>query len=300
MLLETPSTEAACGRLPKSFQRLIQLIEHQTRLSPEIAKQCLEEAQIGVQDVLPWADFGHDLSDGYGRRLVHDGGFYEIMVMSWVPGDMSAIHDHGTAQWGAVLSLGEAEHAVFERVGDRLRTRLRNAFSFGQINPVTHDLIHQMGNLDQTPFCSVHLYGSYDHQGNITGDSRIWDLFENSIQRTTGGVFFCLPENQINRREPGVAADYPTTMRHHVEMLKRVRLMLPGQPDRRALIDKARRLAALLMAPADQGWFERETAALMDANGRPRDLGRWRGFWHEIQVTAAYKATAVEAGFFEF
>lgn len=69
--------------------------------------------------------------------------------MSWVPGDFSAIHDHGAAQWGAVKSFGEAEHAVFIQQNGTLRTCSRQScsrqsFPEGSVFPVSHDFIHQM------------------------------------------------------------------------------------------------------------------------------------------------------------
>jgi hypothetical protein len=147
-----------------------------------------------------------------------------------------------------------------------------------------------MGNLDQPPFCSIHLYGSYDHNGEITGDSRIYDLFEGSTQRTTGGVFFCLPEEHINGRDRGVQSDYATLLRHHVEMLKRIDRILPLQEDHEFWLEKGRAIYAEILAPEQQDWFQKDLNALRDEDGKIRDLHQWRTVWHEVNVAAEYKA----------
>jgi hypothetical protein len=91
---------------------------------------------------------------------------------------------------------------------------------------VDTDLIHLMGNPGDKPFFSLHLYGRAKADPAITGGARIFDLFEDRIQRTDGGVFFCLPEHDIGRREPGPRADDETRLLHHRLMLARVERML--------------------------------------------------------------------------
>ncbi|MBK8652429.1 MAG: hypothetical protein IPN20_00430 [Haliscomenobacter sp.] len=51
--------------------------------------------------ITPWADFDHPDADSYGRKMAYKGPNFEIMVMSWKPGDFSSIHDHGHTQWGS-------------------------------------------------------------------------------------------------------------------------------------------------------------------------------------------------------
>ena len=226
--------------LPASIQRLSHLIKREEDMTPARAGACLRRADIRAQDLAPWADFEHPAADSYGRKLVFDGGFFEVMVMSWFPGDFSTIHDHGQTQWGAVQCFGQAEHAVFALEDNLLTTRTRARVRPDEINVVEHTLIHQLGNPDQPSFCSLHLYGSYDHDGEITVDARIFDLFEGKIQLTDGGVFFCLPEADIKCRLDGPDADPPTTLRHHRDMRHRIRRMLPSSENPELLREKVR------------------------------------------------------------
>lgn len=208
--------------LPTAVQDLIRAIEAEESFTPSMAKRLLEESSITPQDLAQWVDFDHPDADSYGRKLVYDGGCFELMAMSWVDGDMAAIHDHGYTQWGAVKLFGEAEHAIFKMRDGRLTTAERKVFQAGDVVSVAHDLIHQMGNVGAAPFLSLHLYGCYGRDGDITADARLYELNEGNIQRTSGGVFFDLPDDSVSAREPGLEADFPTRLRHNVELLKRM------------------------------------------------------------------------------
>ncbi len=208
--------------LPQSVKDLILAIEAEDQFTPNMAKRLLESSSINPDDLAAWADYGHPDADSYGRKLVYDGGCFELMVMSWVDGDMAAIHDHGYTQWGAVKLFGTAEHAIFKMRDGRLTTSERRVFEAGDVVSVAHDLIHQMGNVGSEPFLSLHLYGCYGRDGDITADARLYELHEGNIQRTSGGVFFDLPDSQVNAREAGLSADFPTRLRHKVELLKRM------------------------------------------------------------------------------
>ena len=225
MMLHLIDTISHSLKLPARVQALIQAIQNQTDLNPQKACQCVAEANLQAEDLMLWADFDHPLADSYGRHLIYDGGNFEIMVMSWAPGDFSAIHDHGEAQWGAVQSFGHAEHSVYQLQHNRLSIEDIMPFSTGSVIAVDHDLIHQMGNPSQHPFLSLHVYGSATHQGAITGSARIFDLLADKIQFTDGGVFFCLPDELVTHEIVGLQGDDSATLRHHLQMLARLQRM---------------------------------------------------------------------------
>ena len=236
--------------LPQSLEKLVNFLQCQPTLTPELACQCVLDASIEPQELLPWADFSHPITDSYGRKLVYDGGYFEIMVMSWVPGDFSAIHDHGAAQWGAVQCFGSAEHYVYELDGNMLRTRAARHYTPGSVKAVDRDLIHQMGNSGKSPFLSLHIYGCENPCGSVTSNARIFELLEESIQYTDGGVFFCLPEETITKRNYGFRGDRETTLRHHQQMRDRIYQILstPGQASIRlhSKLDQLKEQIALL------------------------------------------------------
>jgi hypothetical protein len=97
------------------------------------------------------------------------------------------------------------------------------------VHAVDNSLIHQMGNPSNEPFLSLHVYGCQGARHSITGNARIFDLLEGSIQYTDGGVFFGLPEDQINQKRTGLEADRETTLRHHRLMCDRICRILNTQ-----------------------------------------------------------------------
>ena len=280
--------------LPKSLRHLIDEIRNTPQITPASSRQILSQADIDVADLEPWADFDHPAADSYGRKLVYDGGFFELMVMSWNVGDMAAIHDHGCAQWGAVRVFGQIEHAVFKIAAGVLRTCDRRLFSPGSVLSVSHDMIHQMGNMGWQPYLTLHLYGSYDRRGGVTSDARLYDFDECRIQLTNGGVFFNLPESEINCREPAPETDFGTRLRFKVELLKRLATSHDSFRRRSLRSDRAARLASELFAASTWEplvWEIAEDAA-------PGD--RATGILHqELRAAAALQEKLLAAGLVE-
>lgn len=209
---------------PKSLQQIINEIERLDTFSPQIIRKIVKKANVKREELEPWAQYNHPSADSYGRKMVYDGGFFEVMVMSWVPGDMSGIHDHGYTQWGCVQMFGDAEHSTFSIDEGKMRTLSRVMFKKGHIVGVTHDLIHQMGNPHgEEHFLSLHIYGNYDREDNITADARLFELNIGKIQRIDGGVFFALPEDEIKRTEDLPHPDYITWLRNAIETARRLK-----------------------------------------------------------------------------
>lgn len=209
-------------RWPETIRELLTALESGHGFDSDQAAELLSALTLDHADLRPWQDFDHPVRDSYGRLLVAGGANYELMVMSWAPGDYSAIHDHGIAEWGAVRYFGAADHVIFRQVGGTLTLDQRMTMNVDDVFAIDGSLIHLMGNPTERPFVSLHLYGREHAADAVTGGARIFDLYENAIQRTDGGVFFCLPEADISRREPCPAADPPSRLLHHQLMLARM------------------------------------------------------------------------------
>lgn len=211
-------------RLPQSLSTLIQSLTQNNCSTVSEIVHYVREANVQYEDLLPWADFEHPAADSYGRKLVSHGPNFEVMVMSWRNGDISAIHDHGMTQWGAVQVFGPAEHATFSIRGNTIKTLSRVVVKPGTILGVTRSLIHQMGNTSsQTPFLTLHVYGMTEASQNITGDARIFEVDKGKIYRVDGGVFYHLPSHEIKRIESGPTGDLPTQLRHLADSYNRLR-----------------------------------------------------------------------------
>ena len=215
--------ESQTTNITGSITHIIQKLENEKELNPSKLIHLIQEADIQAEDLIHWEDFNHPTKDSYGRKLIHQGDDFEILVMSWDPGDFSTIHDHGNTKWGAVQIFGPAEHATFRLEDGQLSTVARWQVNTRDILGVSHTLIHQMGNphSDQS-FISFHIYGVQAKTDKITGDSRVFDLDMDQIQRTDGGVFFALPEAEINFVESGITSDFHTRLRHRIELSRRL------------------------------------------------------------------------------
>ena len=220
------STNRQTANYPANLKRLIRTLKTISPLTPTQISEVVREVDLTAQDLLPWADFTHPCTDSYGRKLVFHGGHFEIMVMSWLPGDFSAIHDHGSTQWGAVQCFGAAEHTIYSLVKGVLKNPVAANYTPGMVREVDHHLIHQMGNRGKQPFLSLHVYGCEQKMASITANARVFDLLEGTIQYTDGGVFFCLPEDKINKRDYGLSGDKETTMRQYRLMRDRLQQAL--------------------------------------------------------------------------
>jgi len=207
---------------PVSIKKLIQQLEIADHFTTHLLLNWVKNSDISAEDLKPWFDFDHPVEDSYGRKMVYENKNFEIMVMSWLPGDFSGIHDHGTASWGAVQVFGPAEHAVFEIKNNQLSTLDRWDLKPLDIIGVNHTLIHQMGNptKDQS-FVSLHVYAFEKEMG----PAQLFDLQLQKIQMVEGGVFFALPKSQILREEKGPQPDFPTKIRYLVEWGNRLKKM---------------------------------------------------------------------------
>ena len=208
-----------------ALEDLIYSLEGLSEFTPESVYEAVSKSTVGFKDLENWIDYNYPATDSYGRKMVHDGGFFEVMVMCWKPGDYSAIHDHGEAEFGVVKVFGDTEHAAFEIVNQKLITLGRTIIEAGTTLEVTPALIHQMGNPGDSNFFSLHIYVNWAAEGNITGGSRIYDYSRNAMLRVDGGAFYLLPESEIKVREPLPVADYNTRQRDLNEAAKRAKAM---------------------------------------------------------------------------
>ena len=208
-----------------SVKNLVKTLESLGKFTPESVQEAISKCDLGAEDLGEWIDYDYPVSDSYGRKMVHNGGFFEVMIMSWRPGDYSSIHDHGKAEFGAVKLFGDAEHATFKLENQKLTTLFRKIVKSGTTLKVTPSLIHQMGNPGEDNFFTLHVYGNVDLDSGVTSEARIFDYCRNELLFVNGGVFYLLPESEIVRREELPEADRATRLRDLIEVAKRAKAM---------------------------------------------------------------------------
>jgi len=273
-------TDKALDQLPASLQKIARAMQPLLRSTPAAVRKIVLDAGVRPEDLEPWADFDHPAADSYGRQLVYNGGHFELMAMSWRPGDVSAIHDHGYAQWGAVQVFGHAEHATFRQEEGVLHTASRGMLRPREAIAVSHDLVHQMGNTSGEPFFSLHVYGVGHQIANVTGEARVFDPLNGRVLRVDGGVFYALPPESVKYSEEGPRGDFPTRLRHLVELARRMKKM--GHP-------AADEVAALISSGDQRPDFLRFLEQIIDEKGHQTDSAAWCALNWEMREAARFQ-----------
>jgi len=135
------------------------------------------------------SDFHHPVDKSYGRNKLYSGQNFGIFLMSWAKGDFTAIHNHGQTDWGAVVLLGDVHHRLYDIRNQKLVLTGKNVIPSGTVAPVQGDLIHAMGNFDDKPSMTLHIYGSNNHLEIPGISSRIFELEKNRIRTTNGEAY---------------------------------------------------------------------------------------------------------------
>lgn len=146
--------------LPKSIAELVKIIETAASIDNSILQAWLSEADIQAGDILPFSYSDHPAQESYGRTRIYQSARVKIFVMTWNPGDFTAIHDHEPAEWGAVQFFGEIEHRLYSADNNHVILKQADTLHSGMRAGVTGRLIHAMGNHTSQPVLTLHIYGT--------------------------------------------------------------------------------------------------------------------------------------------
>lgn len=194
-------------KVSNKLNRLVAFLQREMTYSKREVYDFIEELRLTQEDLLEWADFNHSDVDSYGRKTINLGNQFELMVMSWVPGDFSMIHNHGDAAWGIVQVFGELTHRVYKLENSHLTKVKEEHLTNGQMIPVTHELIHQMGNTSNENVLSLHFYFNETPTEFITDNTFLFDVVNGEVLTVRGGAFYGLPEEEIIESVKGLNAD---------------------------------------------------------------------------------------------
>ncbi len=67
-----------------------------------------------------------------------------------------------------------------------------------------NEFYHAMGNSSDTPFMTLHIYGSQKCKGSATDNSQIFEIEKNKITTTTGSAYLNLPDELCKKSELGI------------------------------------------------------------------------------------------------
>ncbi|MFN7135572.1 MAG: cysteine dioxygenase [Myxococcales bacterium] len=97
-------------------------------------------------------------AERYARIPLAVSRHWELVLVSWLPGQASAVHDHGGSHGASVLLAGALLETSFRRQGRRLVPVRRRRVQRGQAMLEGHGGIHRVANDAERPAISLHLY----------------------------------------------------------------------------------------------------------------------------------------------
>jgi len=138
---------------------------------PEAVKAVLIDALKCGSLALP-AEYVQPVEGSYARRLLHrdPSGSYTMVVMTWGPGQRTALHDHAGIWCVECVVDGNMEVSQYDLTsgeGERFRFERRNTVIAGRgtagclIPPFEY---HVLANAQEKPSVTLHVYGGeMDH-----------------------------------------------------------------------------------------------------------------------------------------
>ena len=99
------------------------------------------------------------------RELVHAGPDVEIWLLSWLPDQITPIHDHGGALTVTTVLAGALFEERFERVGERVRPSWTMRRGVGELDPIGATEIHRVRPIGSA--VTLHLYAPSCVDGRI-------------------------------------------------------------------------------------------------------------------------------------
>ncbi len=200
------------NHLPLRLTKIINSIEKEESITNDHLIKMIKDSGITAQDLDAFYDFGHDPSESYGRKILYTGRNFTIYLMSWAPGDFTAIHSHGLSDWGAVLLLGTTFHRLYEVSNTQITLKSADIIPEGTVVGIKGDLVHAMGNLASKGVMTLHIYGSKDNLSNANDFSKVYDLERKLIKTTNGAAFINIAENLVKKTDQGLTCDKATLL----------------------------------------------------------------------------------------
>lgn len=158
--------------LPKLLEFLISKKAHDFEGS--VIDDYLASTRLSEDALLP---FIHFREDTYGRNLVYRTDEFEILVLTWLPGQHTAIHDHASQRCWMFIESGELcfkNYAIVPGSGGRLKpTGPVKTLAAGEKTYIDDDIgLHSIANASKKPAVSFHLYAAPIQECKIYNESR--------------------------------------------------------------------------------------------------------------------------------
>lgn len=105
--------------------------------------------------------------DHYNRELVYSTGDLELWLLSWMPGQVSTIHDHGGAITVTTILSGSLYEERFEPIAGctTVRPSWTSLRGVGEVDPIDPTEIHRVTPIGRV--VTLHLYAPTCPDGRV-------------------------------------------------------------------------------------------------------------------------------------
>ncbi|MBW6496990.1 MAG: cysteine dioxygenase family protein [Bacteroidales bacterium] len=196
--------------LPRSVNYIIEALNKTEVIDNNILPEIIESAGLKEEDLLPFNSFLHPESESYGRYQIYGNDRYKILLMSWRPGDFTAIHDHGLVEWGCVCFFGKTTHRTYAFQDGQLRLSKCDVFEAGQISLLKGELTHMMGNGSSANIITLHIYGADSGVAFKEGLAKVYAPEEKKLFYTSGEAYLDICHRFVKHEEDFFAFDKET------------------------------------------------------------------------------------------
>jgi len=217
-------------KFPGFIEDLILALKNIKDSNAESVKNIARSINYSVDELEKFSTFDHAEHESYGRKLIYINDRFKIIMMSWAPGDFTAIHDHGNVDWGCIIPMENLNQRNYLFHKDELI--LESASDYHAMEPyeLGGKLIHFMGNLSNSNKMSIHIYGinSANQAQTISEGSRVFSPENNCTYYTDGPAYLLLPEDLIRKKAqlPKINTD---ALNDYFELLKQRNILKNNQ-----------------------------------------------------------------------
>ena len=139
-------------------QLLDTLDQYETRIPLDVLEDALNRVEITCDCVKDQLIFDEGF---YQRNLLHDGPAYQALVICWLNGQRSLIHDHIGSSCGVKVLRGTASETTFGWSDNRMIYPVRTVeLAQGTVCASQDKDIHQISNLQAggSDLVTLHIY----------------------------------------------------------------------------------------------------------------------------------------------
>jgi len=189
---------------------IIQHIENCKNIDNDWLVSMLRGMNLKAEVLQDYQNFDHNQALSYGRTIIYQGNSFTIYIMSWSPGDFTAIHSHGVSDWGSVVFFSDTNHRLYDAHGLTIQLVKKGIIPAGTVAPVTGNLVHAMGNQTDKPFITLHIYGSNQQISNANDSSLVYEIEKKQIRTTTGAAYINITDDLCKNTERGLLTNVET------------------------------------------------------------------------------------------